>query len=395
LFHDTVGDLGASVRSIPNGFDLGVSFVLAWQPLWRDLVEGDGDQATITTEQARVLSDYVNALEQAATTSELAESIALERARLDIPSWVGMDMNEWLEAINVLSCEPGDRVLCLNDGRFRVEAEWLTDKGDQGHGHAVPLTNDTGYFWFFNDDNVELVLKVLDACPGPFHNYWVFAGGLTDVEVLVTVTDTETGLVRRYENPQKTRYQPIQDTSAFATCDAPARAGADRIAARARDAVARPPAEEQPSLLSTVVARVAGGARRLLALTHASAAVSRVGSCAAGANTLCLNDGRFAVTAAFETAAGASGSGRAVPLTADTGYFWFFDQANVEIVIKTLDACDLPADSFWVFAAGLTDVEVDLVVTDTVTGQVRVYRNPQKTRFLPIQDTAAFKTCDA
>jgi hypothetical protein len=48
-----------------------------------------------------------------------------------------------------------------------------------------------------------------------------------------------------------------------------------------------------------------------------------------------------------------------------------------------------------VFAAGLTDVKVVLTVVDTVTQQTRIYNNPQKTRFLPIQDTTAFRTCDA
>ena len=32
---------------------------------------------------------------------------------------------------------------------------------------GVPLTSDSGYFWFFDADNIELVVKVLDACtPG-------------------------------------------------------------------------------------------------------------------------------------------------------------------------------------------------------------------------------------
>lgn len=50
-------------------------------------------------------------------------------------------------------------------------------------------------------------------------NRWTtYAGGLTDVNVILTVTDTMTGLVKTYVNPQGTAFQPIQDTSAFATC---------------------------------------------------------------------------------------------------------------------------------------------------------------------------------
>ena len=44
---------------------------------------------------------------------------------------------------------------------------------DAGAGAAVPLTNDTGYSWFFNEDNVEVVVKVLDGCDFN-QRYWVF-----------------------------------------------------------------------------------------------------------------------------------------------------------------------------------------------------------------------------
>jgi hypothetical protein len=89
--------------------------------------------------------------------------------------------------------------------------------GGSGAGHAVPLTGDTGYFWFFNAANVEMVVKVLDGC-GLNGRYWVFAGGLTNVRVVTTVTDTRTGAVKTYTNPQGTPFQPLQDTAAFATC---------------------------------------------------------------------------------------------------------------------------------------------------------------------------------
>jgi hypothetical protein len=81
----------------------------------------------------------------------------------------------------------------------------------------VPLTSDTGYFWFFNSDNVEVVIKVLNGC-GLNQRFWVFAGGLTDVKTRILVTDTQTGASKAYLNPQGKAFQPIQDTSAFATC---------------------------------------------------------------------------------------------------------------------------------------------------------------------------------
>jgi sugar lactone lactonase YvrE len=110
--------------------------------------------------------------------------------------------------------------------------------------------------------------------------------------------------------------------------------------------------------------------------------------CADGPETLCLLGSRFAVTATWATAT-ASGPAQAVPLTGDTGYLWFFDPANVEAVVKVLDGCAL-GGHFWVFAGGLTDVAVKLTVTDSHTGAMRTYENPQGKPFAPIQDTAAF-----
>jgi hypothetical protein len=109
--------------------------------------------------------------------------------------------------------------LCLGGGRFEVETSWRTGEGDEGAGQAVPLTDDTGYFWFFGADNVEVILKVLDACAlEGFESFWVFAAGLSDVEVTVRVTDTVSGEVREYYNPLGTAFRPIQDTAAFETC---------------------------------------------------------------------------------------------------------------------------------------------------------------------------------
>lgn len=107
--------------------------------------------------------------------------------------------------------------LCLNQSRFQVEAMWHTPQGAAGNGMAVPITDDTGYFWFFGSSNVEVVVKVLNAC-APTSRFWVFAGGLTNVGVEMKVTDTLTGEIRMYQNRVGAPFQPIQDTSAFATC---------------------------------------------------------------------------------------------------------------------------------------------------------------------------------
>jgi plastocyanin len=116
--------------------------------------------------------------------------------------------------------------------------------------------------------------------------------------------------------------------------------------------------------------------------------LERPASCATTEHGLCLGD-RFLAEIAFRNGDGTAGQANAVSLTTDSGYFTFFDPANVEAVVKALAACPLNAH-FWVFAAGLTDVEADLSVIDTETGSAVVYSNPPGTAFRPITDIEAF-----
>jgi hypothetical protein len=110
-------------------------------------------------------------------------------------------------------CTPGADALCLNGSRFRVVVAWSTTDGRNGSGQAVPLSDDTGTFWFFDPSNVELVVKVLDGRALNNH-FWVFYGALSNVAYTITVTDSLTGASRTYSNPQGTQAS-ASDTSAF------------------------------------------------------------------------------------------------------------------------------------------------------------------------------------
>ena len=111
-------------------------------------------------------------------------------------------------------CVSNATTLCLNGGRFRVHATFATPQEQAGSATAVAETSDTGMFWFFTPNNLEAIVKVVNGCSFN-QRYWVFAGGLTNVSVTMTVTDTATGSVRTYTNPQGTPFAPIQDTNAF------------------------------------------------------------------------------------------------------------------------------------------------------------------------------------
>jgi len=287
-------------------------------------------------------------------------------------------------AVNIASCASDATTLCVNGGRFQVLATWTTADGHSGAGQAVALTGDTGYFWFFAPNNVEIVVKVVD---GRTINsrFWVFAGGLTDVDVVMTVLDTRTGIAKTYHNPQGSAFQPIQDTGTFlasATFD-PGRDSASPFAAGSSASRAKP---EHPASGTELL-----NAPSALPLTQAGDS-SVESLCTANTTTLCLNKGRFEVHVQWTTPDGTTGAGQAVSLTGDTGFFWFFSPDNVEMVVKVLNGCGYNS-SYWTFAGGLTDVQVAMTVTDTQTGATRTYTNPQRTAFQPIQDTSAFASC--
>lgn len=111
-----------------------------------------------------------------------------------------------------------DAELVLHD-RFRITASWLVPGGAEGPGWAVRLSDQAGYFWFFAPDNPEITVKVLDACGlSGFDDYWVFAAGMTNVEVTLVVRDEVTGEERTWRQPGGRPFQPVQDTGHFRVC---------------------------------------------------------------------------------------------------------------------------------------------------------------------------------
>ena len=102
----------------------------------------------------------------------------------------------------------------LNNDRFAVEVEWVNATGS-GIGDALLATDDSAAFFFFDSSNVDTLVRVFDGC-SINNRYWVFAGGLTDVEYTLTITDTSMGAVKTFNAPAG--MPAITDTSAFETC---------------------------------------------------------------------------------------------------------------------------------------------------------------------------------
>lgn len=243
-------------------------------------------------------------------------------------------------------CTDNDGALCLSGGRFRVEVEWQSHNGERGTGALERLSDETGIATFFSPENVELVFKLLDG-RGLNDHHWVYYGALSDVEYWLTVTDTLHDRIVVYRNPPG-EICGRGDSKAFAEL-----AG---VTAMSNPAVSTP------------------------------SAVDTDGDCRPG--TLCLLDGRFEVTAEWTKADGETGVATPLPSAGATGYMWFFSPGNIELAVKALDGRS-HNNAFWVFAAGLTDVDYQVTVTDTVARVSKTYSNPSRP-FCGLGDTSAF-----
>lgn len=242
-------------------------------------------------------------------------------------------------------CQQDEWSLCLADGSYRVTIDWRSSQGPLERAHAVPLTADTGAFWFFSSSNLEAMVKVLDARAVNDH-VWVYFGALSDVEYAVTVTEVATGGARRYMSSGGA-FASLGDVHAFGPLGA--------------------------TTGRTVESRFEPALAPLVARSAPASSSSGGRTCRNDDSRVCLA-GRFEVSVRW-SAQGGDGDGRSRVLTTDTGAFSFFDAANLELMVKVLDASAVNG-SFWVYYASLSDVGFEITVVDTLTGDARVYVNP-------------------
>lgn len=255
------------------------------------------------------------------------------------PTWGLVRLNgtpkpSWYAYRDFTAAQSGGPALDLFNGRFSVEVAWRDHQGKTGYGQPVADSNLSGFFWFFNPENLELVVKVIDGRSVNGH-FWFFYGALSDVEYWITVTDKTTGETKQYHN-EPGNLCGNADTRAFKA------AGASSV---------------QP--IQTSPLRV----------------FAPLASCAGDPSGLCLLGSRFKVDVQYrDPNTGFLGTGQAVPRTDQSGTFWFFNPQNVELVVKVLDGRPLTG-KFWVFYGALSDVEYWITVTDTVTGASKQYHN--------------------
>jgi hypothetical protein len=98
-----------------------------------------------------------------------------------------------------------------------VRVDWTNpyDPG-QGQGFAEPLSDESGFFWFFGPDNVEVTVKVLDGRVVNGH-FWVFIANMSTVEFTVTVEDCPPDGLPLPCTPRSYRNPPFENRNFLVT----------------------------------------------------------------------------------------------------------------------------------------------------------------------------------
>ena len=208
---------------------------------------------------------------------------------------------------------------------------WRDFQDRTGSGQATELSSESGDFWFFNAQSNELIVKVIDACTST-GNYWVFWRALSNVEMDLVIRNTD-------DPPDAHLPQ-----SAWATTPTVIWTSTRSSAATAPD----PP--RNPSTPASI------SPRRGSRTSSSSSNPSLIDPCVPdGDRTICLQGGRFRVQGIWSDFAGGSGNAHLIKKNESSGYAWFFNSNNYEMLFKLVDACSYNGNT-WVSIAGLTNV---------------------------------------
>ncbi len=235
--------------------------------------------------------------------------------------------------------------------RFNARVDFVDSLGRVRQGQVVNGTpsGDSGLFWFFQEDNWEMLVKVLNGCSLNNH-VWVYVAATTDVQYRLTVRDTFTNQVSVYNNPPGTRADAITDIEAFSVCGSLA--------------------TDEPDLESFDV--VGGNQLDLLDDPFKSRVEGAFAERSPG-KVLFLQKLRFQLDVGWQSRKGQRGQASVVPFGNDeSGLFYFFSPGNWDLLVKVLDGCRIN-NHYWLFAAAATDVKFDIDIRDRQSAGIRRY----------------------
>ena len=235
-------------------------------------------------------------------------------------------------------------------------------------------SRESGILYFFEKDNAEVLVKVLDACDVNGYR-WVFVAPVTDLAFNLYVH--ETGTDREpwiHQNPRGGATATTRsDVTAF-PCDGGA---------------AAPPLGDD-----------AGGPTDGVELVDSGFGPVSVRQALSGGEAtdcepqpvLTLGSG-YEVAMCYETAAGDIGAAADWGLDSQqSGLLYFFQRSNAEVLIKVLEsACDLPGnDHVWVYVAPVTDLAFNLEVRPPDGGDPWTHSNNLSRTAAAKSDNKAF-----
>lgn len=152
-------------------------------------------------------------------------------------------------------CTPTTTVLSF-DGGYDVSMCYVTPQGEEGQAKAgVWASSQSGILWFFDRENAEVLVKVLDGCSHNEHR-WVFVAPVTTLEFNLRITGPN-GRRWTHSNRQGATASTKSDTRAFNCADEAVGDDDDsmRMAPKATTP-AHPPLHTSPVLAADAIERV-------------------------------------------------------------------------------------------------------------------------------------------
>ncbi len=267
---------------------------------------------------------------------------------------------------SMTDCTPAGPVARLS-GDYDLRMCFETPSGVQMDASNYHLESAaSGLAYFFDRDNVEVLVKVLDGCAINGHR-WAFVAPVTDLAFNLEIVERSTGRRFTHRNPKGRTAAPRSDTAAF-PCEHGAGEAAGAVSAaatwaRATDLAALPTAAPAPASADTPACEPNGPGVEL-------DRGYRVDMC------VVLPNGEE--RPALDWGLGGPSS----------ALLYFFDKENVEVLVKVLDGCAINGHR-WVFAAPATDLAFHLAISGP-DGKQWNHLNPAARPALPRADTRAF-----
>lgn len=240
------------------------------------------------------------------------------------------------------SCVADAQTICLRGGRYGVSATFRNQRDPAAPARpasARALSAESGAFWFFRPDNLELMVKILDGSAINAH-HWLFVSSLSDLDVELTVRDFASDATANWVTVPGSLCG-LADLDAFPSPDA-----------------TNATASGEPATTPPLVAAMA---RPQLASST---------SCVGSTGAPCVVVGDLGLALSWSNPrSGSSGVGTPTPLTAATAGFSFFAGSNLEVLAKVLDGRSINGQR-WLFHGAMTDLAYRIEVFDPQTGSL-------------------------